>query len=113
MIRDCGSVVFATTFGNCFTGDIGRAADAAVSAAAVSASRTTRRARETRELSSKKTGGTHRFLPRTDQFSVSVKLGLMRRDLASQMRACFSKPVWSLRDPPDDRLPVFRAAAPR
>jgi hypothetical protein len=57
MIRDCGSVVFATTFGSCFAGDADCSAAAAAACSAASALRTTCRARAILVLSSIDTGG--------------------------------------------------------
>ena len=100
MIRDCGSVVFATTLGSSFGRRAGCSAAALLRAA--SALRTTRRARATRVLSSIGTGGRPiGLLPRRDQRCVPVELGLMAGDLPGQVRACLGQPVRAVRDPPD------------
>jgi hypothetical protein len=79
-----------------------------VTRSAVSAWRTTRRARWTRVLSSIATGGRPIGLrPLGDQSGVAIELDLMRCDLPRQVCARFGQSVRAVRDPPDNRLTLL------
>ena len=107
IIRDCGSVVFATTFGK--PAAAARAALVAfrgpAASAACSAAWTTRRARATRELASIGTGGRPGSVPaRQRSRRAPVELGLMLGDLSRQVGPGLSQPVRTLGDPAAHRL---------
>ena len=112
MIRDCGSVMFATVFGRSVRS--ARRWLLGCTAAAPSAAATTRRARmHPGAVVHRHRRATHRFPPGGGDRGVPVEVGLVGGDLAGQVRSGLGQPMRPVRDPPDHRLALLGTASTR